>query len=152
MADQAPVLTTDLIVLPTTGEVIDTAEPRAVADAIHEIELLERELRLVKDHLRGLLVDESGKVGSKTLRWGKREAVIKGGSETIYDADEVERCLLDAGMPAERVAEIVVEKVTIEKRVNAREAARAAAANMGYAAIFAQHATVVEKKPSVTVT
>ena len=152
MADQAPVLTTDLIVLPTTGEVIDTTEPRAVADAIHEIELLERELRRVKDHLRNLLVDESRRALTKTLRWGKREAVIKGGSETIYDADALERDLLDAGFPADRVAEIVVETVTVSKRVNAAEAKRAAGANPDVAQIVARHATVVEKKPSVTVT
>lgn len=142
---------TDLVI-PSTGEIIDLSEPRAVADAIAELEALERQVRAQKDRLRDLLVAESRRLGTKTLRWGKREVTIKGGSMTVYDADAIEAELLEAGMPAEQVAEIVVEKVTIEKRVDARRAKRAGDANPEYAAILERHSTVVEQRHSVTVT
>lgn len=142
---------TDLVI-PSTGEIVDLSEPRAVADAVAELEALERQVRAQKDRLRDLLVAESRRLGTKTLRWGKREVTIKGGSMTVYDADAIEAELLEAGMPAEQVAEIVVEKVTIEKRVDARRAKRAADVNPEYAAILERHSTVVEQRHSVTVT
>lgn len=143
---------TDLIVLPTTGEVVDTTEPRAVADAIVELEQAEREMTRVKSALRDMIVQHAALRMTKTLRWGSRSAIVKGGNETIYDADAIERELLEAGFPADRVAEIVVETVTIVKRVSAVEAKRAAGSNPVAAEIIARHSTVVEKKPTVTVT
>ncbi len=152
MDHPSPVMSTEIVVLPTTGEIIDHEDPRAVADAIAELERVERDIKVAKGHLRDLLIAESARALTKTLRWGKRTAVIKGGRETIYDADAIERELLEAGFPPDRVEEIVVETVAVSKRVNAAEAKRAAGASDVAREIIERHATVVDKTPTVTVT
>ena len=52
-------------------------------------------------------------------------------------------------MPAERVAEIVIE--TVDAKVSAVEAKKAAGANAVYAEIIERHKTVYPKSPSVSV-
>lgn len=140
----------DLVPLPHTGEIIDLNSTEQVARAYSEIRDLESRIKEVKAMLRDALVARSTIHGSKTMHVeGVGKVEVKGGTETTYDAQGIKRDLLEAGMPRERVAEIVVE--TVDMRVAAAEAKKAAGANPVYAEIIERHRTVYSKQPSVSV-
>jgi hypothetical protein len=137
------------LVVPGIGQIVSLDAPKEVAVALDSIRDLEYQLRIAKQDLTRALVHASEQAGSKTLRYGNVEAVIKGGTATVYDAEEIRSGLLAAGMSEERVAEIVVE--TVSSKVSANEAKRAASANPKYAEVIDAHKTVVEMAPSVSI-
>jgi hypothetical protein len=142
---------TDLIVIPAIGERVDLNDAPSVARAYRSVLDLEGMLREAKGTLADALVAASSRMGTKTLHLEGLRApvVVKGGYDTTYDAQAIKRELLAAGCPAERVAEIVVE--TIDYRVAAVEAKKAAAANPAYAEIIERNKKVYPKRPSVSV-
>ena len=140
---------TDVVVLPATGEVVDLNDSGQVARAYREVRELEEQLKGAKAVLTEALVVASQIEGSKTLHTGGGKVVVKGGQDVVWNAQELKRDLLAAGMPAERVRDIVVE--TIEYRVVSSEAKRAAAANPAYAAAVASNRTTYPKRPYVSV-
>jgi hypothetical protein len=137
------------LVVPGIGQVVNLDAPKEVAVALDSIRDLEYQLRIVKQDLTRALVHASEQAGSKTLRYGNVQAIIRGGTTVIYDAEEIRSGLLAAGMSEERVAEIVVE--TVSSKVSANEAKRAASANPAYAAVIDAHKTEVDVPPSVSV-
>lgn len=140
---------TDIVVLPASGEVIDLRESNQVARAFSDIREMESQLREVKGVLADALIAHSARLGSRTMHLDVAKVEVRGGTETVYAAQEIKRELLAAGMAPERVAEIVVE--TIDYKVSAVEAKRAAAANPEYAEIIERHKQVYVKRPSVSV-
>ena len=139
------------LVLRDTGEVVDLGDPAQCAYALRHLRDLSSELKLAESALKDALVLHSGIIGKKTLHLPSAQVVVKGDTETLYDAEAIERDLLDAGMPSQYVADIVVEVVTTTRKVNAQQAKQAAAANPVYAEIIKRHSTVVAKNPTVTV-
>lgn len=137
------------LVVPGIGEIVNLEDAPQVARALHAVRALEGQLRDVKSELTNALVYASQVQGSKTLRFEGVEAVVKGGEITMYDEVEIENGLRAAGMPEERIREIVVETVT--RKVSAREAERAAKANPAYAKVIEAHRRTVEQSPSVSV-
>jgi len=137
------------LTLPHTGEIIDLADTAAVAYSLQEIRGLEARLREVKTILTDAVVRESQRQGSKTLHMGTIDAEVRGGNAVEWDAEELERGLRDAGMPDDRIRDVVKEQITYT--VDAREAKRVAGANEAYAAVVARVQTVVEKKPYIVV-
>jgi hypothetical protein len=145
-----PPASTDVAIIPASGEVVDLNDAVQVARAYRSVIDLEGELRRAKATLRDALVAQSNVLGRRTMHLeGLGKVEVTGGTETIYDAQALKRDLLDAGMPPERVAEIVVE--TIDYKVKAVEAKKAASANPDYAAIIEKHKRVYDKTPSVSV-
>ena len=142
---------TEALVVPGTGTVVNLNEPRECAVALQDIRGLEGRFREVKRVLSDAIVSYWQQAGSaKTFAvGGGRNAVITGGPEKHYDAEAIRDDLLAAGMPAERVSEVVVETVTYQ--VKAVEANRAAKANPEYARIIERHTTVIEKPYDVAV-
>lgn len=141
---------TDIVTLPHSGEMIDLNSVEQVARAFSEIRDLESRIREVRGMLADAIVARSTIVGSKTMHVeGVGKIEVKGGTETVYDAAQIKRDLLAAGMPRERVAQIVVE--TIEMKVSAIEAKKAASANPAYAEIIERHKTAFPKRASVSV-
>ena len=66
----------------------------------------------------------------------------------MYDRPhDLERELLAAGCPADRVSTIVV--TTIDKKVNGTEAAKAARSNPQYAEIIARYARKTDRSYSI---
>jgi hypothetical protein len=137
------------LMVPGIGEVVALDNPAQVAVALDGIRDLERQLRLVKDELTNALVYASQVQGTKTLHLEGVKATIKSGTETVYDAEEIEQGLREAGMPEERIREIVVETITYA--VAAVKAKQAAGANPAYEAVIEAHKRVEEKKPYVTI-
>lgn len=124
-----PSTPTDLL-NPATGEIV----PATPANAA-ELAAALRELRVkisgaIKD-CEAVLVDESARVGSKTLRLGGLTARVTGGSEIVWDVEKLRKSLARAGCPEERLLELIVE--TVEYKVNQTVARQLAAANPKYA-------------------
>lgn len=137
------------IILPVTGEIIDRADPVACGNALVELRNHKAMIQAAERELADAIIEQSTRLGTKTVRLGRGKAIIKGGRETVYDPEKLEAGLRRAGMPEDRIREIVLETVTY--RVAAVEAKRAAGANPVYARLVKRHSTVVEKRPSVTI-
>jgi hypothetical protein len=140
----------EIAIVPDTGEIIDLNDLPAVARALGYVRDLESRVKDARLVLADAILHHSHLLGSKTLRVeGVGKFEIRGGSETTYAAEEIEQELRAAGMPEERIREIVIEQVTYT--VSAVEAKRAAAANPAYAEIIERHRSVRPKRATVSV-
>lgn len=137
------------LIVPGTGELLSLDDPAAVARAHRDLTDLEADIRNAKAVLADRLAVESARQGTKTLRWEGVEVEMRGGSSTVYQAEEIEQGLREAGMPEERIREIVKE--TVSYTVDGRAAKSAAGANPDYKRVIEQASRVIEKPlyPSV---
>lgn len=137
------------LVVPGVGEIVNLEDYNQCARAIDAIRDLESQLRLVKAELSRAVAHAASVQGTKTLELDDgRKAVVGGGVTVEYDADALLDALLSAGMPKERIWEIVVESRTL--KVNAVEAKRAAAANAVYANVIDGCRTEIEKPVTIS--
>ena len=133
-----------------TGEIVDLADPLACVNALESIRDLEAELRSVKTVLSQAIAAEGLRQGTHTLTLADgRKAVLSGGRQYEWDGAQLQHDLLAAGMPQERVWEIVETVVTF--KVNAVEAKRAAGANPDYRFAVEACRTEVEAPPRVSI-
>lgn len=132
-----------------TGEVLDPTKPEVQAAALNATRREMARLGAFRRGLTDMLVSYSTERGERTFTLpGGIKAVREGGPVTEYDDPAgLERELLDAGCPADRVATIVV--TTIDKKVSGMEAAKASRANPEYAAIIERHARTVDRPYSI---
>lgn len=138
------------LVLPD-GQVLDLSDVGSVLVAYDDLQRLKAVMREAEAKLKEALISHSSEFGKKSFQVdGVGKVEIKGGKQTVYDAQALKRTLKAAGMPEARIKEIVRE--TIEYKVMAVEAKRAARANPAYAEAIEKHSTVEEKVPTVTVT
>lgn len=133
-------LVESMAVVPATGEVVDLSNPAEVARALEAVETIAAQAAEAKRMLNDALVRYSTDVAvARTFTVpgvGKFERT--GGPKTEYDRpDEIRRELLALGIPAERVAEIVVE--TVDRKVNGTEANKAAKASPAVEEVLARH-------------
>lgn len=139
---------TDLI-LPT-GEIIALADTAACAVALHELRALEDRIKEAKDALTDAILAEGKRQGKRTLHLPEGVvAIVKPGGRVLWDAHQLEDDLREAGMPEERIREIIQEEVSYT--VKAAEAKRAATANPVYAKAVSAARREVEGKPYVSV-
>jgi hypothetical protein len=138
------------LVIPGIGQVVQLDNPKDVALALDAVRDLERSLRYVKTELTSALVYRSQVEGSKTIHFEGGKAVLNSSMEIAYDPEAIEIGLREAGMPEDRIREIVVEMVSY--KVNAVRAKQAGSANPAYAAVIEANRTEKEKAASVTVT
>lgn len=121
------------LVIRHTGEVVNLADPDQCVWALESIRDLEADLRMAKTELSRAIAAEGLRQGTHTLTLSDgRKAVLSGGRQYEWDGEGLKASLLAAGMPAERVAQVVEEVVTY--KVSAVEAKRAASANPAYMA------------------
>ena len=76
-------------------------------------------------------------------------AEVRSGKRSTVAADVLEAKLRDAGMPEERISEIVQE--TVSHTVDLKAAKKAAGVNPAYAQALADATTEHEAQPSVTI-
>src|SRR5262245_14977311 len=119
------------VLVPFTGEIVDLTSPDKVAEALDTVREMKRTLDEARSVLEEVLVAESAKQGTRTLHLERVDAVVSGGEKTEYDAETLASRLLELGLPAGRVAELVVTVVTY--RVDQRVARSVAASNPAYA-------------------
>jgi len=140
----------EVFVLPHSGEVVSLNEEVNCAVALDEVRRMQTHLAEAVRVLSAAIAARAAVLGTKTVNLsGGRKAEVRGGQETAYDAQELERLLRVAGMPEERINEIITTEVTY--KVKAVEAKRAAAANPEYARAVEAASTTVERPYSVTI-
>lgn len=138
------------LMVPGTGELVLLDDVPAVARALAAVKDLERKLRDARAVLEEALVDETIRVGTKTLHVEGRAApvVVKTGSDVVWDVERLRSELTEAGLPADRLAALIVE--TVEYKVNGT-VARQLASSPAYADIVARCRTDVPRRPYVKV-
>jgi hypothetical protein len=132
------------IQLPLTGEIVDLRQPEQVAVALHSVREAKRILDQARQLLEEVLVHHSQKAGTKTLHLDHVTAEISGGSRTDYDLDTLRNGLTRAGLPQDRLGQLIVETITY--RVNASVAKSVEAANPAYAAVI-ERARITQPAP-----
>jgi len=148
MAENDVGSSTELVI--PTGELVSLDDYPRVAQALKSLRQMEDAIREAKAELTHALVEHSRQLGSKTITFEDgHQAIVRGGTETIYDAEEIEAGLRAAGMGEIRIRQIVKEIVSY--KVDARQAMSAAVANPDYAAVIRAHTRVVEKRHSIEV-
>jgi hypothetical protein len=141
---------TDLVV-PGVHTIVNLDDPGQVAQAIVDIRHLESLLREAKAVLTDALDAEATRQGSRTLHLPDGTKVeVRRPTDIAWDAEQLEQALRDAGMPEDRIRQVVVEQVTYE--VSAQEAKRAAGANPAYAAAVNAARHDRAQRPTVTIT
>lgn len=141
--------TSNEIAIPGTWEIVSLDDEAACAQALASLREFESQIREAKAALTNAIVERSKVLGSRTLHLPSGlKAVVKGGGETVYDAEEIEAGLREAGMPEDRIREIVKE--TTSYSVAAVKAKQAAAANEAYAQVIAEHSRFVPKAQYVS--
>ena len=127
------------LVVPLTGELVDLRDPNKVADTLGHV----REMKAQLDSCRGILEQVlrlvASSQGTKTLHLEECDAIISGGETIEYDGAELARRLEQAGMPADRVHQVV--EVIDTNKVNAAKPKAAASANPAYATAVEQTRT-----------
>lgn len=140
---------TELVVFPTTGEVIALDDPGACARALYEIKELEGRIRDLKAVLRESVMEESIRVGGKTLHFeGGFTAKISTPNETRWDYSILLE-LIDAGLPEERFNELVMIEQTY--KIDGSIVRQLQGANPAYAEIISRAKEVIPRTPSVSV-
>jgi hypothetical protein len=130
-----------------SGELVEATPARAAEFIIAAREMRNRLLNVVKD-CEAVLLDESRRLGTKTLHLAEGTATITGGSEIEWDV-EILRRLIAVGLPDERWNELYVATVTY--KVNALVAKQLEAANPAYAEIIRAARSDVPKAWRVSV-
>jgi hypothetical protein len=137
VSDQYPV--------PTTGVLVSLDDETECAQALEDLRRIEARIREAKRVLAQAVAARAALFGTKTMPMGDgRQIVLSGGTVDKIDAEVLENGLRVAGMPDDRLNEIV--KQTVVTQVDVREAKRAAAANPEYAAAL-ERATEQEDAP-----
>jgi hypothetical protein len=121
-----------MLTLPVSGERIDLRDPVQVAEGLHQL----RELGHQLDGLRELFCDvlrlESVRQDTKLLRLEGLTALVSGGTRIEWDAELLIGRLLEAGLPYDRLEEVVEGVVTY--KVKTQVANRLARENPAFAA------------------
>lgn len=139
----------DEVVLPDTGEIIPFADAGACARALKSLRERKSMLDEVRRELEHALVWHAQQKGTKTLHLGATDVKVTGGKEVEWDITVLIR-LLDAGLPAERYADLVTEVVAY--KVNAAVAKQIeASGNPAYARIIGEARREVERPWRVSV-
>lgn len=138
----------ELLLDPRTGE-LHPVTPVAAITLLHELREYKTKVLAAIRLCEEALIGESARVGTKTLRIGALTAEITGGMETVWDVEELRRGLADAGLPEERVTDLI--RATVEYRVDGRVAKQIAGANEEYAAVLERCRRLVDKPMRVSV-
>lgn len=120
------------LAIPGTGELVDLSDTPACVAALDALRNYESLIREAKATLTQAVIEEATRQGVRSLELPNGDrAEISPASEIVWDAELLEERLREAGMPEERISQIVEQTVTL--KVKTGEAKKAAAANPDYA-------------------
>jgi hypothetical protein len=137
------------LVIPFSGELISRDDPAACARALKEMSELEIKLRVLKKALAEVVLEESFRIGGKTIHFpGGITAKITAASSFSWDHSILAE-LVAAGLPAERYEALVTPEISYT--INGSIAKEIAGANPVYAEILERARTRIPKTPSVSV-
>lgn len=125
------------LAIPGTGELVDLSDTPACVAALDALRNYESLIREAKATLTRAVIEEATRQGVRSIELpdGSR-AEISPASEIIWDAEGMEEGLREAGMPEERISQIIEQTVTL--KVKTAEAKKAAAANPEYARVVGE--------------
>ena len=118
------------IVLPHTGEILERDKPVELARALDNVRELARRLSRARAALEEALDEHARVQGTKTLHLDGLKAEVSGGSKIEWDHDLLEEGLLKAGLPEERLGELI--KVEHVYKVNGNVVKQLAGMNDAY--------------------
>lgn len=128
------------LVVPGTGELLPMETADEAVRSLDRLRDLEAAIGDAKRIVTERMVEISALLGKKTIVVeGGRKIQLSTGTSTTYDADAIYADLIDAGMPEERIEEII--ETTVTHRVRAAQAKQAAGANQAYKEIIDRHTT-----------
>lgn len=141
---EEPGASMEMVLIPRTGEVIDPRDTAACVNALDDLRRLGFEIAAAKRALSQAVAEHRQLVGKNTFTVGGRAVEVKGGEKKTIDPLILGRGLREAGMPEERVDDIVQPSVTF--KVDARAAQQAGKTNPKYQAAL-DRATTTEEAP-----
>lgn len=121
----------NILLNPETGEILPaTAENAAVV--LQALRRTEDRIKDAKRYCTDILVMESKRQGTKTMHMPDGSiATIHGGSEVVWDVEKLQDALVEAGLPEDRLEDLI--STTVEFKINNSVARQLAAANPAYA-------------------
>jgi hypothetical protein len=138
------------LVVPGVGQVVNLENVRECAQALEALRGFEEQIKEAKAVLTDAIIEESKRVGAKTIFVdGVGRVEVRGGKQTLYDAQALEEDLRALGCPEERIREAIKEEVTY--KVDGRVVKQLAAANEEYAAVVESARQEVERASYVLV-
>jgi hypothetical protein len=148
MGEMVAKTSTDLVVMPT-GEIVALDDPEQCARALSEIDDLKLRIRELEARLRETLLEESVRVGSKTLHFpGGMTAKIATPTDISWDHTVLWE-LVEAGLPEDRFNMLVQEEVSY--KVNQSIVRELCGANTRYEEIIERAKTRTPRSASVRV-
>jgi hypothetical protein len=135
--EPATMNTGGVIILPTTGEVVDVSEPSEAARALDELNTARQHISDLRQYVVELLWQEGERLGTKTLHFDDLEVSLYGGTAVQYDVEKLRDLLTAAGCPPERIERLI--KTKVEYTVDGNVARSLAGINDDYAAAL-EHA------------
>ena len=130
---QSLIETDPVFTIRLTGQIIDLREPAEVANALSDVREAKRQLDAIRQLLEDVLRLESSRQGTKTLHLEDGlTAVVSGGNRPEYDLPVLADMLRDAGLPEDRLEQLIV--ATISYRLDQSVARQLRSANPAYAA------------------
>ncbi len=127
-----PAASTELVI-PFSGEVVSRDDPAACARVWMEIKVLEDQLKDLRKLLGEAIIDESSRVGTKTLHFEGLKATVVEPTEIQWDL-EILAELLEAGLPSDRYEQLV--KTDVSYKVDGSIVRQLEGSNPDYAAII----------------
>jgi hypothetical protein len=137
------------MVEPVTGVVVDVTHMSAVAESLERLREVKNQINDAIGYLTDAVIAESRNQGTKTLNAGAVTLELSTGYEIEWDVGMLDRELSAAGLPPERLADVVVPQFTW--KVNAAVARQLAAANDTYKTIIEAAQTRIPKPQYVKV-
>jgi hypothetical protein len=117
---------------------------------LDDIRSLEAQLATAKSRLTAAIVARASVDGETSYDLpGRMKATITSGKRSTVAADVLEAKLRKAGMPENRISEIVQQEVSY--KVDLRAAKKAGTANPAYAEALKDATTTHDSQPSVTI-
>lgn len=134
---------------PITGELIEVADREKMAGAFEALRELKANADVALARFTEAVVEEVARIGSRTLTGdGGLKLVLGPDTEVEWDVPALS-ALRDAGLPEERMNDLV--KTTVTFKVDAAVAKQLSSANPAYAAIIEAAKQRVPKRPYVQV-
>lgn len=139
----------DLPIDKRLGE-LDLSNVVECAVLLDDIRALEAQLATAKSRLTAAIVATASVDGETSYDLpGRMRATITSGKRSTVAADVLEAKLREAGMPENRISEIVQQEVSY--KVDLRAAKKAGTANPAYADALRDATTTHDSQPSVTI-
>ena len=138
------------LAIPGIASLVNIEVPEEVARALHDIRNLESQLRDAKRDLVSILETHATNRGTRTMHLAGVDVVLTSKRDVVWDIEALESKLRRAGLPEERLNELIKE--TVSRSVNANVAKSVAGANPKYARIIKACRSETEGSTSATVT